>query len=236
MRNFNRIVMLLACLCGCVAAVQAQTVQDVLRQAREAWTANEHLSMDVEVRVFETAASTQGNLLGTALLRKSGENYYSKFLGNELISTVHSTVIIDHTARQISYLPEEGGKRRKKDQFIPQLDSIAAMQDSLVYRGLVGTAHQLEVFHKTGYITRTTYALSATTFLPERITYFYADATVEDDPGAYKSELVYKNISFDVVKTDLFSEKKYIVRKGETVRPAPAYATYRIVAAQPLKQ
>lgn len=230
----RKLKFVVACLTLLSISVQAQSVQDILLKARQAWTTHEHLSMDVEVRLFETETAP-GNLMGTALLRKNKDKYYSKFLSTELISTSSGTVILDHNVREISYLPEDG-KRKRKDQFIPQIDTSISINDSIVYRGVNGGVHQLEIFHRSGYIVRTVYTLSTTSFLPEKITYFYAAANEEDDLGAFKSELTYTHISFEPIQTDLFSEKKYIVRTGDVVKPAPAYATYHIIAAQPRKQ
>lgn len=219
--------------CAGVIGLHAQTAQEILQKAREAWTVHEHLSLEVDVKLYEKASSP-ATLLGTAVMRKSGSNYYSKFLDNEMLSTASGAVILDHTSRQITWLPDEG-KRRRKQQFEPQIDSISP-NDSVVYLGLKDNVHQLEIYHRSGYITKTVFQLSASTFLPEKVVYYYAPANEEDDPGAYKSELVYKNISFEPVKSDLFSEKKYIVRSGDAVKPAPAYASYKVIAAKPHKQ
>lgn len=224
-------ILLMLAVSGCISA---QTAQQVLTDAGNAFRDNKYLSMEVAVYNYENSTST-GVLLGIGIMRKSPEGYYSKFMEDEMISNKHCTVILNHGARSMMCFSGEKQKRKNNNVMVAP-DSMVNPNDSLVYMGIVNAEKHVVIYHKNSYFLRTEMFLSVATSLPSRIVYYHAPANDDFTTDAYKTELLYQKISFEEPEESLFSEEKYVEKKNGTWISTPAYKNYKLTVSETPEQ
>jgi len=217
----------------CIACdVFAQSAQEVLSACTNAFRDNKYLSMEVAVYNYANSTSS-GELLGRAIMRKSDNNYYSKFLNDEMISNKNCTVILNHESKTMRCFV---GQNQKHNQVAATPDSVLLPGDSLVYNGIENNERHVTIYHKNSYYLRTEMYFSVATSLPSRIIYYHAPANEEFTTDAYKTELLYEKISFEKTDEDIFSEKKYVERKNGKWIAAPEFKNYVLTVSETPEQ
>src|SRR5437016_567124 len=98
MRNFF-IIILLAGTFGSFS----QKITDDLKKMREAIQNSNTISSDVLVIGYKDKSDKKGSVIGTGMLRKAKNSYYSKFDSDELISNKNCTLIIDHNDKSVTW-------------------------------------------------------------------------------------------------------------------------------------
>lgn len=230
----NILALLLLCLLPAFP-LRAQSATDAFRNYRTATGAHESISMDVEVFTYATARSRNGVKIGSGIMRSSKGSYYSKFMNDELLSTREHVLILDHSSRSMTLFTDLKDGKRNKEKFMPDVDSLLKMNDSVVYKGIIGNEEVVELFNNTGYIRKTEIRFNIQTHFINRIVYFYAPADNENDFGAYKAEVIYKKVSFDAIDKTVFDEAKYILYKNKRWQPAAGFAAYKLNVTTPPK-
>ncbi len=221
-------------LCGAGLILHAQTPGELLKETTLAYLEAKNLSMDVVVHTF-TSASDPGTLLGNGMIRKSEENYYSKFLTDELIVNGTCTVVLDHQEKTVTWYDAEKEKKKKdknRNQQLPNLDSLAN-GDSIVYRGLEnGQRHFLFYSRSIKTAIRLTEVfIDDQTHFITQIVYFYNDNTAEEAYDMYKVVIDYVNISTTKPTETFFSERKFLSYTKGTPALTASYSKYKLIIA-----
>lgn len=212
---------------------QTKTTGELLKETTKVYLDAEHLSMDVNVYTYATV-NDQGILMGSGQIRKSGENYYSKFLADELIVNGNCTVVLDHSEKTITWYDAENTKKRKdKKQELPNLDSISN-GDSIVYKG-VENGQRRFLFYSRGAMSAihtTEVLINDQTHFVERIVYYYRDNSNDEAYDMHKVVIDYVNISTDKPEESFFSEKKYLTySKGQPTLNI-SFSRYKLIIAE----
>lgn len=209
----------------------AQDAGKELHAATEAMQAYENLSMDVAVYSYATPNPASRSLVGKGVMCKSKKGYYSRFLSDEMVSNSTCTVILNHETKTIHCFDADT-KKRKKDAFAPQLDSLG-VNDSAVYKGMVDGLKLVVIYYKNAYISKCEVYINPTTSLYSRIVYYYPPANEDFTADAFKSEVVYEKVSFDEPDASLFSTDKFVIRKNKTWTTVPAFKNYHLTVVTP---
>ena len=211
----------------------AQNAATELSKTTQAYIAADNLSMDAEVTVYKDKNDNKGSLMGLGLIRKTKENYYSKFVTDEMISNKHCTLIIDHDDKTVTYFEAANLIKNKKNYQLPNIDSLLTHNnDSVVYIGLQNGYKHFSFYNKFSPIIQTDLFIDQKTSFVKKIVYYYADSNEEESYDMYKVMIEYKNISLKNPGSDFFSEKKYIqMQKGQPVLNAN-YKNYKLTIAK----
>lgn len=220
-------IFLFLLFCSTGFYLPGQSAQQELRAAAAAFRNYENLSMEVSAYVYATPRAASGTLIGKGKMSKSAKGYYSRFQDDEMVANTSCTVIINHAAKTI-HIFNDDQRRKRKDSFIPQLDSMNNGNDSMVYRGIVDGMKLVVIYSKNSYVRQTEVYINPSTSLMSRIVYYYAPPTEDYTADAYKSEIVYDKISFDEPDAALFSTEKFVAQKNKTWVAAAAFAQYHL--------
>lgn len=208
----------------------SQTGQQVLSECSNAFSKYENLSMEVAVSNYATPTAP-AVLLGTAVMHKSKDGYYSKFLSDEMISNNTCTVVMNHDGRLMYCFTGEKNKR-SKNQNVMVSDSMAATGDSIHYAGLIDNMKCVIIYHRNSYYSKTELYISPATSLPSRIVYYHVPANDDFTTDVYKTELLYNKISFEKPDASFFDESKYVVKKNGIWQTTPEYRNYKFNTSQ----
>jgi hypothetical protein len=228
-------ILLLFALCSAGVFLRAQSSGELLKETAKAYLDAENLSMDVSVHMF-TSATDAGTLMGNGLIRKAGENYYSKFLTDELIINKSCMVVLDHQMKTVTWYDmesERNKKKKDKNQQLPDLDSISN-GDSVVYSGVSnGRRHFLFYSRAVSSAIRLTEVfIDDQTHFVAQIVYYYRDNSTEEAYDMYKVVIDYTNISTEKPADSFFLEKKYLsYTKNQPVLNA-SFSKYKLIIAR----
>ena len=185
-----------------------------------------NLSMDIDVMAYPSPEST-GELLGKAAMRKSGDKYYSRSLGEEMIVNTQGTLIMDHGS-QLAIWMDSDKKAPKPTMETPNMDSLLALNDSVVYVAGPDAEKTYQIYRHDQVIWRTDVTLDEKGYF-QKISYYYSPDTEEDQFDMYKIELIYTDINTSSVPGSFFSFKKYLSKTGPTPELQPAYSEYALI-------
>jgi hypothetical protein len=225
----KKFILFLLLVPGMVMA-QSKSNGELLKETTQAYLDAKYLSMDVNVVTYQSA-SDPGVLLGQGMIRKSGTEYYSKFLSDELIVNNNCTVVLDHGDKTITWYDMEKQKKNKdKGQELPNMDSLSG-SDSIVFKGVENKQRHFMLYSRSAYaaIHLTEVFINEETHFVERIIYYYQNNSDDEAYDMYKVVIDYTNISTQKPSDSFFSERRYLTySKGEPVLTA-AYANYKLI-------
>jgi hypothetical protein len=157
-----------------------------------------------------------------------GDNYYSDAMGQEIIISKKSMLIVDKTEKSITVLPGRDHKDSKQNAGTSAApDSAWLAATSITLQNTSGEARTIVVKEKNSIYERTEITINATTFAMEKVAYYYNTIETGGKPAFV---VIYKNVKFDEsIPDSQFSEKKYIQRKSGTISPAAAFSKYSII-------
>lgn len=207
---------------------QKKLVADEFKKTSQAYLALSNFSADVKVFSFTTSAQSSGTLMGIGLLRKSKENYYSKFLDDEMVSNNTCTVIVNHYDKTINYFKNNKDAKKILLMDLPSMDSLIKKTDSAVYRGIVNDDEHFILYTKRADITKTELYISRKYHFLKKVVYYYAPNSKYASYDMYKIELIYENISIANIDHKFFSERKYIDYRNGKPALTPAYSIYKL--------
>jgi hypothetical protein len=202
-----------------------------LKKVSQAYLTMENLSMDVVVKSYKSKEDKTGTLMGEGSIKKSGKNYYSKFLKTEMLINSKATLVIDNDQKSIVYFEPDNMVIKNNEQ-IPDVDSILAATDSVFYKGVEGAFKHFCFYDYQNPIKQTDLYVDKTSSLLKRIVYFYKENTKEENYDAYKVVIEYENIQQEKIPESFFSEKKYIVLEKDYLKAAPAYKAYKVIHSE----
>lgn len=216
-----------------VSLFSQQDPKSLLKETTQAYLDANDLSMDVNVQTYSTSTG-QGTLLGKGMIRKSGNNYYSKFLTDELIVNGNCTVVLDHNEKTITWYDANDKKKKGgKNQELPNMDSLA-FQDSVAYKGLVNGQRHFVFYSRSAAsaISMTEVYINDASRFIEKIVYYYRANNTDEAYDMFKVVIDYVNISTTPPSKTYFSESKYLTySKGLPVLTS-AYSGYQLNVAR----
>lgn len=206
----------------------AQTVSAAFKAYTSAMNGHENISMEVDVLSYATAQTKSGSKVGSGMMRSSKDGYYSRFLSDEFLMNKEHIVLLDHESKKITLFNETAVKKQKK-QFLPDMDSLLVRSDSSKWIGVRNGEEIVELYSKDGDVRKTEIHFNSQNHLINRITYFYPPANAENDYGAYKVDVVYRNVSFAALDKSLFTESPFVEYKNKHWQTADAYRNYKLI-------
>ena len=208
----------------------AQTAASELDKVSQSYLSAEHLSMEANVYVYSSKIDVAGSFLGKGVMRKSKNNYYSRFLDDEVIINSRCMLIIDHSRKTIELYDAVKSRKKNATQHLPDVKAIMASNDSVKYHGVRSGMKHFTFYNKRASVVKTELYVNAATGFIEKIEYYYSQSNVEESYDAYKVVIEYQGISVKNPGEEPFSEKKYVSRKGSNMILAPSYKNYQLIA------
>lgn len=206
--------------------IKAQNATVDFNKVRTNFLEAKQIGFDVEVYQYESE-STKGKLLSKGVMRKVGGNYYSSFLGNEMIiNEKNGTVIIDEPTKEITYLNPEKNTKKSDQLTIPDSLLSAFKFEKVTSDGLkkyvyVNTKPLAPIVKTELYINQK-YQLV-------KLVYFYNKSNTKVDFEAYKVEILYKNIITSGIANTYFNTNKYISLKNNKPQLNKQYLNYTLL-------
>ncbi len=185
------------------------------------------ISMDITVMAYGSETDNQGMLLGKAIMKKQGKNYYSKFLQEEMITNRENTLIIDHEEKSFLFFDHPSPVSEQQLTAF-KLDSLLATGDSLTYEGMKSKHRHYRMLPATGSIRQVEIFLDAKKPLIKRIVYTYRESTDEFDHGMYRVSIDYHTVKTGSPDPGYFSISKYIRLSENGAVPREAWKDYNL--------
>ena len=207
---------------------QDRFVSSELTKVSKAYLAATDFSADVKVISFATEKQLVGQSLGMGMMRKSKDNYYSKYLDDEMICNNNCTLIIDHSGKIVSYFDKSSAAKKLSVSNFPSMDSLLKKTDSTRYEGIVNGEERFVLYTGKTAILRTELFITPQDHFLRKLIYYYAPNTQDNAYDMYKIEITYVNISLGKVDNDFFSEKKYIDYKNGKPVLKQEYTAYKL--------
>lgn len=230
----RKIALLLLLSFTAVFAYAQKKTSDLLRETTQAYLNAENLSMDVVVHTYSTENSS-GILLGKGLIRKSGVNYYSKFMTDELVINEDCMIILDHQEKTVTrYGQEQKKKRKSQGHELPNMDSIYSAGDSIVYKGVEDGKRHFFFYSKNKFsaVRFSEVFIDEPTHFVTKIVYYYNTTSAEESYDMYKVVIDYTAISTEKPDQGFFSEKKYFSYSKGKFLLTSSYSSYELIIAQ----
>lgn len=205
-----------------------ETGQAWLKKMNDKYANATSIQLEFEASYYATHAlnSPMNTMKGKVMY--TGDNYYSDAMGQEIIISKKSMLIVNKEQKTITCLP--GRDAKKKDEkatatAAPDSSWLAANEITLV--NTTGATRTVVVKEKNSIYEKTEITINAVTLAMEKVVYYYNAIETGSKPSFV---VVYKNVKFDEeIPDSQFSEKKYIKRKGGEILPAGAYSKYSII-------
>ena len=106
--------------------IQAQDYQDLFQKVYNTYTNTPHYGMEVTTHQFGSKQDTKG-IKASGKIRKSGQQYYSKYGADEFIMNESYALIVDHRTKMITHykLTEEERKQlfNNSTDYLKQLEN-----------------------------------------------------------------------------------------------------------------
>jgi len=160
--NINLYAIILFLLLFANMSFAQNAAEDLSKVSKQYLNSNE-LSMDINVIGFKDKNDKKGTNIGEAMMRKKGNNYYSKFNADEMISNGESTLLFDHSEKSAFYF-KTAGKRDASNMFSFNMDSILKLCDSVVFMGEKEGINAYSIYQRKSDITRTDLFIDNKTF------------------------------------------------------------------------
>ena len=204
------------------------------KRISEAYSDAKNFSADVVVFSYKDKDQEKGDLLGKGMIRKADKNYYSKFMGEEMITNNHCAVIVDSNYKEVTIFQDN--KKVMPGQFsLSQMDSMLKKQDSVSYLGSQNGLKHYVLYNKHSVIMKIDMYVGEKDHFIKRLVYYYAASGKDESYDMYKMDIYYNNIKLDKVSDSYFSEKKYIEYKGSTPQLTATYRKYKLIIADKYK-
>lgn len=203
----------------------SQNSSEDLRKVRDQFLHAKEIGFEVEVYHFKNKDS-KGELLSKGIMRKSGKNYYSSFMGDKMIiNKQKGTVIIDEINKEITYF--DVNKEIEKPQQIELPDSLFSL---FKYVGKEGNVKKYEIKSEDikANILRTVLNIDDNYRL-KKVIYYYNKNTEKKNYNAYKLEIHYKNIITTNIRDSYFNINEYIIIKNNKIQLTKHYANFKLL-------
>ncbi len=208
-------------------ALSQKTAAQELMKVRDVYLSAETFSAEVVVKGYIDENDRIGTTIGTGMLAKTKQAYHSKFAAVEMVANSNCTVIIDHEKKTIIYL-EASNKFQMQKSVIPDIDSLLALDDSVIYRGVKSGLKSFSFFSPRSQIYRTDLYVDANTQFIKRIIYYYPEANYEDNYDIDHIIIDYKNINLKQRDNSFFSENLFVTTVKGKLTLTDKYKKYNL--------
>lgn len=206
--------------------LMAQDLKQALVKMRTLYEQSDKFHIVMRIQAFEHDQVATPYYDEKAEVMRSGDNYISRFGGNDMLMNETYFLMVDKRAHEIVCSPRNLKAERDtfKDLVKMSLDSILSLYHEPRYLGRNNKTDQYEIIQKRGPINLIGLSINSETNILSEMKYHYRDKQVV----AITFEI------FDVrpvFATGTFDEAQYIAKaKGKTM-PAPAFRKYTITDA-----
>jgi outer membrane lipoprotein-sorting protein len=201
--------------------------KDWLKKMNERYAKATSIQLEFEASYFSTHSLGSPSNSMKGKVAYDGDNYYSDAMGQEIIITKKSMLIVDKAEKSITVLPGRDTKDAKNTGASMEPDSAWLAATSITLQNSTGPTRTVIVKEKNSIYERTEITINATTCAMEKVAYYYNAIETGGKPAFV---VTYTNVHFDEdIPDSQFSEKKYIQRKGNAISPAAAFSQYAIV-------
>jgi hypothetical protein len=233
--NKAGIITYVSIICAIHTCFSQSEMSKNLGKITQAYIDAKEFSADVNVEGYRKKQDLSGIVIGKGLIRKSKENYYSRFKDDEMIVNKKCMLIVDHEQRNVKYFNSADMHKMPTSFEMPKMDSLIKQNDSVVYKGITDGLEHYVFYKAKATITRTDVYVSQTTHFIKNIVYYYTTSKTEGNYGMYKVVITYENIKLHNVDNSFFSEKKYVDYKNGKPMLQTAYGNYKLIIADKYK-
>lgn len=201
-----------------------------LLKVRNAYIQATKLSFDVEVYSYKDKFTKKPQLVSKGTAIKFNEKYYSSFLKLDLIIfDKNSSLIIDHDEKKMDYYVYDLKKEKTPKEFQLNFDSLALASDSIKVGAIDKGIKKYTMYTNNSLIIQTELYIDVKTNYVQRILYFYASSDDYQEIEVDRLDIYYKNISTNVLNTDVFNSDLYFKKNGKnSVIVSQKYKGYTI--------
>ncbi|MFZ5551662.1 MAG: hypothetical protein ACOZCO_00995 [Bacteroidota bacterium] len=233
-KNIKAVLVLIVALAVCPVISVARNAKSDFSACQDFYKKAVNLYMEIDVTNFESEKDKSGTLLGMAVMQKSREAYYSKFLNDELVSSGKNILIIDHGSRHMSFFTDPG-----KPFLSPftDMDSLfRQMKDSIVFTGISGGVIKYSVFPKKGMYKKIEVCFNEKKLYLQQLTYWYHPSSEEFSMGVAKTAIHYKKVTTSLELKNVFDISRFVAKANGKYKPADAYKKYSLKVIEPKKK
>lgn len=204
--------------------LQAQDLKEAIVRMQQGLQSSNRFHIVMNVNAFETATSSKPFYTLRAEMMKDSSNYLSQMGSNELLLNSKMLIVVDHDTRQISCnVNTPTALKQLKDPFTANLDSLLKLFGKSSYEGSKGEMVHYRILHNSkSIIRRTDMYFDSTSYLLRRVEYSYQG----------NQRVIVEFTVFDLnpqFKSDVFSERKYLIQSDGKWRASPGYSNYRVI-------
>lgn len=203
-----------------------------LEKIRQAYLNAEDFSAKVSVSGFKTKEAVKPMQIGTGILKKTKNGYYSKFAEDEMVINEKHTIIINHLDKTIKLISGSAFSYLKESTGLLNVDTLLAQADSVVSRGLVNGMKLYSFYGSDSPVYRTDISVNEKTLFIQSIIYYYRESDEEDSYDMDRVLIQYQNISVTKPDRNIFSDKNYIGKEKGKLVGIGAYRGYKLTVIE----
>lgn len=232
--NANRHFLLLFFLLHS-AVVFALDARAELVRINQQYAAAKGCSMNMSIAVYEKAEDTEPMQRFSGEMRRRSDAYYTSLMGQTTLMNANCQLVIDES-RKVIYFDSRNAKEK---QFrAPQadlsglLDSALLPSSQLKLLAISAIRNTLEVTATSpSPVKRTVIHYHPVSLVILEVIYYY---DTSDKDAIAKAVITYSAVLLGAEPdAALFSEKQFVVRKGNQWQPAPRWAGYQVIDITP---
>jgi hypothetical protein len=210
-----------------IPAAWAQVLSVDFAKTYDMYLAKE-LSLDFTVTTYKDKDDSKG-AVESGVIRKSGDNYYSRFSGNEMVYAREGVLVIKHDSKNIIFYQGRSEKFPARGSGMQIDTTLFETADSIVYKGTAAGLKHYCLYDFSSPVYQTDLYIDAASSLVSSIEYVCKDSHSEEEYEWKRMIIKYKLDSFDKpVDKSLFSLSRYIVMKNGIYSPVEKYTTYKV--------
>lgn len=216
-------------------SLNSQTVAEVFKEVNAKYAKTENLSMDIRYEVFQNYSAPVSYESSSGSFVKQGSYYFSSLLGITTVQNKKYALSVSENDRMIVVSnPTKVGKAPSQ----VETDSLLKRCTSTEVKKTTGGSTVCVLHFENAPFSefdRIEIEVGTNSFITSMTLYYRQEVSLnESDPQLKKEKpklvITYSNINTSpVIKTDQFSERKYIIDNGGKITGTPAYSNYRIL-------
>jgi hypothetical protein len=212
--------------------IHAKDWKEDMKKLNNTYVSSQSFEMNVNVNMFEHGGDAKPMMSYSGKVAKTKNCYYSSMSGRTTVVNPTCSVLIDERQKMILYTtrpPKEKDKVKADVYQSMNLDSAVMSKAEVHY--LTGGTDEicLEVKGKGLSSQRMDIYIDSRNYTLKRIVLFYSDEEAKKSKMS-KVVIEYSQTKLNnPIAASLFSENKYIVKKGSEIKPSDAFKKYQLV-------
>lgn len=217
---------------------QQVNLRSLLLNVSKTYKTATSISMNVQMDYYSEEKSARPDIVYKGEVKIAGANYYSNFMGRQLMVNKDWMVLVDKNEKTISCMkPIDkqaagiSGVESDADRMKPEALVDSTLKNNTGMKLLpddAGGNKVVEVKGSDPLYKRVILHIDPVTYALKQIDYTYN--ILETDATMPRVTVYYQNVQFNkTIAADTFSEKKYIRRQGKTFQPLGAWSGYKIL-------